>query len=192
MQVLAASRNWKKNSINLLNLIKLPALLSPFQYLTVIDAFKLMKQLSGRSSYPSKIFWKDCSAETVEEKANLFNLFFKSVFRKTGNAMLQHYCGNSDIFLSAIVIETTKICLEMKKMLPGSFANCDDIPFVWSSCAEFLVTHVHQLFSHSSETCEWPEFWKCAFVTPIHKKLYNKCCTPRQGSWSPSTPLVYR
>ena len=130
-----------------------------------------MKQLSGRASYPSKIFWKDCLAEMVDEKANLFNLFFKSVFKKTGNAMFQRYCGDSDIFLSDIVIETTKICLEMKKIPPGSLATCDDVPpFVWSSCAEFLAVHVHQFFSHIMETCEWPEFWKCAFVTPIHKK----------------------
>ena len=59
----------------------------------------------------------------------------------------------------------------MKKRLPGSFATCDDVPpFVWSSCAEFLAAHVHQLFSLILETCEWPEFWKCAFVTPIHEK----------------------
>ena len=56
-------------------------------------------------------------------------------------------------------------------MPPGSFVTYDDVPlFVWISCAKFLAAHVHQLFYHILETCEWPAFWKCASVTPIHKK----------------------
>ena len=111
------------------------ALLSSFQYFTVNDAFKIIKQLSGRASYTSKFFWKDCSAEKVDEKANLFKLFFKSVFKKTDNAKFHHCCGSSDIFLSNIVVETAKICWKVKKIPPGSFATCDDVPpFVWRIC----------------------------------------------------------
>ena len=56
-------------------------------------------------------------------------------------------------------------------MPPESLATCDDVPpCVWSSCDEVLAAHVHQLFSHILETCEWPEFWKCAFVTPKQNK----------------------
>ena len=125
-----------------------------------------MKQLSGRAGYPSKIFWKD----TVDEKANLFNLFFKSVHKKTDNAMFQRYCGNSDIFLRNCY-GNNKNLLGIEKDATGILCDCDDVPpFVWSSRAEFLAAPAHQFFSHILETCEWTVFWKCAFITPIQKK----------------------
>ena len=38
------------------------------------------------------------------------------------------------------------------------------------SCSELLASYVHSLFSFILQTTCWPLFWKCAHVTPIHKK----------------------
>ena len=57
--------------------------------------------------------------------------------------------------------------------------------------AEFLAAHVHQLFSHILETCEWPEFWKHAFVTPIHKESKNKVENYRPISILPRLSLLF-
>ena len=49
---------------------------------TTIDAFKMLKCLGGRNSLPNRMTYLESSAMSDLEKANLFNIFFHSVYQK--------------------------------------------------------------------------------------------------------------
>ena len=146
--------------------------LSSAKLFSTYDAFKLLKRLSGRPSLPSKVYWKDTEAETVLDKANLFNSFFKSVSSELSNGSVDFVQETtSDIFLSEICFDSLQLCEFLRDIPTGTIAACDGIPpFIYSSCSELLAPYVHSLFRFILRTTCWPLFWKCAHVTPIHKK----------------------
>ena len=72
----------KKEVMDFVELDKLSFLQSTKTFSTN-DAFKMLKSLSGRSSFPNEMIYQDRLAGSDNEKANLFNLFFHSVYKKS-------------------------------------------------------------------------------------------------------------
>ena len=121
--------------------------LSSAKFLSTNDAFMLLKRLSGRPSLPNKVYWKDTEAETVLDKANLFNSFFKSVYSELSNGSVDFVQETtSDIFLSEICFDSLQLCEFPRDIPTGTIAACDGIPpFIYSSCSELLAPYVHSL-----------------------------------------------
>ena len=146
--------------------------LSSAKFFSTNDAFKLLKHLSCRSSVPNNVYWKDTEAETVLDEANLFNYFFKSVYSELSNGSVDFgQETTSDIFLSEICFDSLQLCEFLRDIPTGTIAAFDGIPpFIYRSCSELLAACVHSLFSFILRRTCWPLFWKCAHVTPLHKK----------------------
>ena len=96
----------------------------------------------------------------------------KSVYSELSNGSVDFVQETtSDIFLSEFCFDSLQLCEFLRDIPTGTIATCDGIPpFIYSSCSELLAPYVHSLFSFILQTTCWPLFWKCAHVTPIHKK----------------------
>ena len=136
------------------------------------EALKILRRLNGRSTLPKEIFWRDSHASTNTEKANMLNKYIQSVFiESTCSAGTLPQMATPVAILPEVtfsVNQTTKLL----EIVPSSTnVACDGIPsFVWNSCPSTLAGYVYSVFSYIIKTNEWPNFWKCAYDTPIFKK----------------------
>ena len=160
----------KKEVMNFVELDKVSFLQSTKTFSTN-DAFKMLKNLSGRSSFSNEMIYQDRLAGSDIEKANLFNLFFPSVYKQSSLSVPPIDTQSAYIHLGDLVFtvsQTVKL-LETLPMSPNAVA--DEIPpFVLKYCSASLWPLIHSLFSRIILTCKWPWLWKCAFVKSIHKK----------------------
>ena len=104
-------------------------------------------------------------------KASLFNKFVQSVFQpKTEIRLTDFVCGN-EIKLSDVHFSLDEIQNYLSRVPSSSTPAFDDIPpTILSKAAHALAPFVHLVFTYIIHSQFWPENWKCAYVTPIHKK----------------------
>ena len=135
------------------------------------DAFKMLESLSGRSSFPNEMIYQDRLDGSDMEKVNLFNLFFHSVYMQSSLSVAPIDTQRANIHLDDLVFTISQTIKLLETLPLSSNAVADGIPpFVLKYCSASLGPLIHSLFSRIILTCKWPRLWKCAFVTPIHKK----------------------
>ena len=139
---------------------------------TTIDAFKMLKCLGGRKSLPNRMTYLESSAMSDLEKANLFNIFFHSVYQKCSFPnSAPNEIESPDIQLSDLLVTPAQVGILLENLPPSTIAVADGIPpFVLKNCAVTLAPLVHLVFSNILILRKWPTIWKCSSITPIHKK----------------------
>ena len=100
--------------------------------LTTIDAFKMLRCLGGRNSLPNRMTYLESSAMSDLEKANLFNIFFHSVYQKRSfPTSAPNEIESPDIQLSDLFVTPAQISILLEKVPPSTIAFADGIsPFV--------------------------------------------------------------
>ena len=83
------------------------------------DAFKMLKSLSGRSSFPNEMIYQDRLAKFDIEKANLFNLFFHSVYKKSSLSVAPIDTPSANLHLGDLVF-TISETVKLHETLPMS------------------------------------------------------------------------
>ena len=135
-----------------------------------INEAKILRRLIGRNTFPKEKFWRDCHASTNTEKANLLNKNFQSV-------IIDSTCSAGNLPQMAnpvaeVIFSVNQITKFLEIVSSSTNMTCDGVPsFVWNSCPSTLAGYVCSLFSYINNTNEWPNFWKCAYVTPIFEKV---------------------
>ena len=112
------------------------------------------------------------TARTDEEKAQVLNDFFQSVFTEEPEGELPeapvYEFNNPLIDVEVDVAEVQKL---LKNLKNGKAAGPDDIPTILlSETAETLALPVSIIFRKSLDEGQLPHIWKKAKVTPIFKK----------------------
>ena len=79
-------------------------------------------------------------------------------------------CGN-EIKLSDVQFSLDEIQNYLLRVPSSATSAFDGIPpTILSKAAHTLAPFVHLVFTYIIHSQFWPENWKCAYVTPIHKK----------------------
>lgn len=112
------------------------------------------------------------TAENDEEKAELFNLFFSSVFTDENVQQIPtleaRHKGN---LLTDLVITTNAVKNKLKSLKSSKSAGPDGFhPRVLKETAETICTPLALIFRKSLKEGCLPQSWKDANITPIHKK----------------------
>ena len=119
---------------------------------------------------PSSVNFNSSTASIDHDKANLFNLYFHSVFHNP--SCLPNIDDLPDIAgsLQAIVISFTDVYEALISLDIEKSTGIDNIgPRVLHSCAESLCEPLHHLFSLSLRYVIVPSCWKVHKVAPIFK-----------------------
>ena len=135
------------------------------------EAFALLRKLNGRNCLPAKVFLRNEAASDNLEKANLFNTFFSSVYQPVSEMDL-----NSFVFQDVVCLSEVNFSVEEIQSQPLNNPNCStdacDGVFltIYNRAADILAPFVYLMFTRVKESFTWPNLWKCAHITPIHKK----------------------
>ena len=132
--------------------------------------FKFLRTMR-KTTLPSTINWNSLVACSDSERANLFNLYFSSVFSEVSDHIPIPF--NSDPTTRLVDISISIDIVE--RMLASvddscSFAYDRIPPFILRSQARLLATPVFFLFLSVLHSGTWPHMWKTSVVTPILKK----------------------
>ena len=117
----------KKEVMDFVELEKLSFLQSTKAFSTN-DAFKMLKNLSGRSIFPNEKIYQDLLAGSDMEKANLFNLFFHSVYKQSSFSVAAVYNQNCNIHLGYIIFTVSQAVKLLETLPMSSNAVADGIP----------------------------------------------------------------
>ena len=138
---------------------------------TTHDAFALLRKLNNNASYPSTMTYGSLSANNALAKADLFNRFFCSVYIETNEETVLPQADNPSIFLSDLCFSVEIVQKYLENVPRSNKPAADGIPPVLlNTMSEHLAPFVYLLFTYITSTLSWPDIWKCAFVTPVHKK----------------------
>ncbi len=119
------------------------------------------------------VSYKDVTAKTPAEKAELFNSDFSSVFVPSESTTETDNCSDSldshtqisDITLTAEEVAACLYNLDISKA-----SGPDGIPArILKECSYQIAPSICDLFNQSLHTGRLPSEWKSADITPIHK-----------------------
>ena len=117
----------------------------------------MLKSLSGRSSFPNEMIYQARLAGSDIEKANLFNLFFHSVYKQSSLSVAPIETLSAYIYLGDLVCTISQTVKLLETLPMSSNAVADGIPpFVLKYCSASLGPLIHSLFSRIILTCKWP------------------------------------
>ena len=74
------------------------------------------------------------------------------------------------VCLSEVYFSVNEILSKLLKITDCSMAACDCVsPTIYYRAAEISAPFVYLIFTHVKESLTWPNLWKCAHISPIHK-----------------------
>ena len=113
-------------------------------------------------------------ASSDQEKADLLNSYFSSVFTRENLSNLPNFEVNEDIpLLDHISISPSMVWTEINKLKSEKSAGPDGWPIqVLKQCSQQISLPLSILFNKSFQSGHLPCDWKIAYITPspIHKK----------------------
>lgn len=133
------------------------------------------------SSLPNEISLGDKIAAGGQEIADLFSEYFQSVYNMANSTLAQTSTVNEDHsrpIMSNCLLTELDIYGALKKLDPQKGAGLDNIPNIFLiECANTLSQPLHKIYNKSLRDGIFPNIWKQARVTPIHKKgdVANAC-----------------
>ena len=118
------------------------------------------------------IFWNNKLIINCVEKAQCFNKFFLSHCKtNVNNSVLPAFSYLTDSRLCNIQITDNEIKSIIISLNPNKTHGCDSISIqMLQLCAESIHFHLSITFRNIDNTDIFPDQWKLANVTPIHKK----------------------
>ena len=107
-----------------------------------------------------------------QEKADLLNSYFSSVFTHEDLSNIQNFEVNEDIpLLDNTSISPSMVWREINKLTYEKSAGPDGWPIqVLKQCSQQISLPLSILFNKSFRSGHFPCDWKIAYITPIHKK----------------------
>ena len=118
---------------------------------------------------------KDTDGKTVvdsDEKADMFNTFFSSVFTNEDlNNLPNSLPSGAYKELNKIVFNEEDVTKLLREVNPNKSPGPDNIhPRVLKECAEVLSAPLYYLFKSSLKAGEIPQDWKDGNISPVYKK----------------------
>ena len=110
-------------------------------------------------------------------KANLFNNFLREQCRPitNGSSLPNNQITETVTRLSSITIDTDTIIKLICSLDPNKAHGCDGISIhMLKLCATSISKSLHILFNNSVTNECFPNEWKKANITPVHKKVTNR------------------
>ena len=146
-------------------------LLNSVQKINTNEAFAKLKNINDKSFFLRQMFYKNQVSFECSVRSNLFNRLFQSVFQsKTEIRLTDFVCGN-EIKISDVQFSLDEFQNYLSRVPSSSTPAFDGIPpTILSTAAHTLAPFVHLVFTYIIHSQFRPEKWKCAYVTPIHKK----------------------
>ena len=133
--------------------------------------FDYIHSLAGQCGLPAHVHYKSTTAESDQDKAQLFNRYFHSIFT-TSSFPLPNLTELPNIYpcLSTITITQEEVYRTLVCLQPDKAAGCDGIgPKLLKSCALSLYKVFHHLFNLSLSQSYIPLEWRVHTIKPIHK-----------------------
>ena len=132
--------------------------------------------LHHRVSSNAEISFKGVTAKTAAHKAELFNMYFSSVF--TPSRPTTHFADannsiplRTDQTLSDVTINVNEISECLNGLDTSKACGPDGIPSrLLKECHQQIAPSLCDVFNHSLVSGRVPSEWKSANITPIHKK----------------------
>ena len=111
-------------------------------------------------------------ASSDQEKADLLNSYFSSVFTREDLSNIPNFEVNEDIPLpDNISISPSMVWREINKLKSEKSAGPDGwLIQVLKQCLQQISLPLSILFNKSFQSGHLPRNWKIAYITPIHKK----------------------
>ena len=132
--------------------------------------FKLLRCLGFSSSIPSVMILGIESFHTDFDVALAFNRFFASVFNENSAHSAPLQCEVPTIKLSDLSLSLSDVRYLLECSDDSNAVGADGIPsFLLYKCSNILCTPVFELFIWILKNQHWPDNWKQAHVTPLHK-----------------------
>ena len=135
--------------------------------------FKYYRSVKKDYLYPSVMTHNGADGSTDVAKAEMFNLFFISVYSPT--QILPHWADLPDVQshlppiedfdTSEAVIRNVLATLDVTK----SCGNDNLPPVLFRNAADGIAKSSSSVFSHIRQTCCYPTVWKQSVVIPVHK-----------------------
>ena len=152
------------------------------QYLRGIDLglqnnpksfWKYISDKRSCHSLPNSMFYKQDSATSAQEIADLFKEFFSTVYNNSSGTQLvvpTNDTDNTSACINLCRVTMTEI-FEGIISLPNKLTTGPDgIPnILLKKCICTIVIPLSMLFNLSIETCSFPDAWKESFIVPIFK-----------------------
>jgi hypothetical protein len=132
--------------------------------------------LHHRVSSNAEISFKGVKAKTAAHKAELFNMYFSSVFTPSRPNTHLADANNSfplrtDQTLSDVTINVNVISKCMNGLYTSKACDPDGIPFrLLKECHQQIAPSLCDIFNHSLVSGRVASEWKSANITPMHKK----------------------
>ena len=140
-----------------------------FSYSDSSKVFKYIKSATKQSILPQVMSLNTSSAHTDEEKAELFNKFFFSVYTNNSNEAFTPVT-NSLPTLDDIVFDVSDVFRILASLDTTKAMGIDGIgPLVLKSCADVLCVPIHHLFTVSLSNGYIPSEWRIHLITPVFK-----------------------
>ena len=144
--------------------------INQFDLSSTRQRYKLLRSFGFNSSFPPVMFHGGESFFTESEKALGFNKFFASVFQDKSSHTVPDQLKEPCIKLMNLDFSLSDVLLLLESCDDSSAAGADELPsFLLHQCAKILCAPVFELFFWIVKTQYWPDLWKIAHVTPLHK-----------------------
>ena len=144
--------------------------INQFDLSSTRQCYKLLRSFGFNSSFPPVMFHGNESFFTDSDKALGFNKFFASVFQDKSSHTVPDQLKEPCIKLMNLDFSLSDVLLLFESCDDFSATGADELPsFLLHQCAKVLCAPVFELFFCIVKTQNWPDLWKIAHVTPLHK-----------------------
>jgi hypothetical protein len=110
------------------------------------------------------------TSQSAQESTELFANHFGSVYSKDDGNSEQDLADLYNISISEVTAPMFLIHNKLCNLKPDKSSGPDDLPPVFfRGCATALTYPLYLIFNKSLSTGMFPDFWKIANITPIHK-----------------------
>ena len=167
-------------------------LVNQFDLTSTRHCFKLLRCLGFNSSIPSVMILGNESFHTNFDIGLAFNRFFASVFNETVAHSAPLQCEVPTIKLNDLSLSLPDVRYLLECSDDSNAVGADGIPsFLLYQCSNILCTPTFELFNWILKNQLWPDIWKQAHVTPLHKSgAHNDIANYRPISILPNFSLI--
>lgn len=132
-----------------------------------------MKRRRQSKNIPREIRFRNVLATSAEESANLLADFFKTVFNDSPPTMTQDALNSVpayDLHMPLLNVSVDEVFRRFLDLDPSKGPGPDGIPPLFiKQCAASLALPASIIYNRSLSSGKFPEMWKLAMITPIHK-----------------------
>ena len=137
--------------------------------------YQYITNVKGEDNFPTQMFYNNQHTCTKQEKAQLFNNYFYSVFSTDSITPVSKPPMSTSTGTShGIEINESEILTTLSSLDGNKAPGIDNIcPRVYRHCALPLLKTICHLFAVSPSSGSIPSQWCTHWITPIYKSVYK-------------------